>query len=50
MTCVYDNIIVVCTRNAVELPELDEESFQLCIGPFYLSDCSALAVSIIILE
>ena len=37
-------ITAVRTHNAVELPELDE-SFQLCIGPFFLSDCSALAVS-----
>ena len=32
--------------NAVEIPELGEPgSFQLCVGPFFLSDCSALAVS-----
>ena len=46
----YDNlglIVAVHAYNAVtvETPELDEESFQLCIGPFFLSDCSALAVS-----
>lgn len=30
---------------AVELPEVDvAESFQLCIAPFFLSDCSALVV------
>ena len=28
--------------NAVELAE--EETFQLCLGPFFLSDCSAIAV------
>ena len=24
---------------------VEEDTFQLCIGPFFLSDCSALAVS-----
>jgi hypothetical protein len=34
-----------CNAVVIPEPEPGKGSFQLCIGPFFLSDCSALAVN-----